>query len=71
MIANLIALGLGPPVLGDVPNLLTPIVRQDALRYSAITPSGLYLVATVLAPSLRPGICTVNGSIGRITFALL
>ena len=40
MIAILIALGLGRRALGDVPDLLTPIVRRDAVGYSAITVFG-------------------------------
>ncbi|MEO6225883.1 MAG: MFS transporter [Sphingomicrobium sp.] len=47
-IINLVGLGLGALVIGSISQALTPRYGVEALRYSAMTVTGLYAVAALL-----------------------
>lgn len=47
-INNLIGLGLGSPVIGEISDALTPIYGDEALRYSAMLTTMVYAGAAIL-----------------------
>jgi hypothetical protein len=47
-ILNLIGLGLGTLVIGAISDALTATYGTEALRYSAMVTTGLYLVSALL-----------------------
>ncbi|WBQ08842.1 MFS transporter [Hyphomonadaceae bacterium ML37] len=48
LINNLLGIGVGVYVLGEISTLLTPVFQQEALRYSIMVGASLYAVAGVL-----------------------
>ena len=48
LINNLLGIGVGVYVLGEVATLLTPVFGQEALRYSIMIGASLYAVAGIL-----------------------
>lgn len=47
-INNLIGLGLGSPLIGEISDALTPLYGDEALRYSAMITSCIYALAATL-----------------------
>ena len=48
LVNNLLGIGVGVYVLGELSTLLTPIFDNEALRYSIMIGAGLYVIAGVL-----------------------
>ncbi|MBW0143875.1 MFS transporter [Sphingomicrobium sp. B8] len=47
-INNLMGLGLGSPLIGEISDALTPVYGDEALRYSAMVTTSVYLFAALL-----------------------